>query len=119
MVPHAASLSLNSRDTQWDLDSRLIPGIPAGWQIGYAISWVTGLLGFSQARWWWRFVTRTRTQPPAGLWRFAYECAYWLVFTPLVGPLAMLGVAFWSIVHQVRGFWHLLTWPFRRTAART
>jgi len=119
IVPNSAAASLNNRETQWDLDYRLIPGIPAGVQIGFAISWVTGLLGYSQARWWWRFLTRTRKKTPAWPWRLLYESGYWLIFTPLIGPLALAGVLLWSTVEQFLGLWRLLTWPFRRKQVRT
>ena len=114
VVPNSAIASLNSRDTQWDLDSRLIPGIPAGLQIWYAVSWVAGLLGFSQARWWWRFLTRARTKLPAQPWRFVFEAAYWLVFMPLIGPLALAAVFVWSTIEQILGLLRLLMRPFRR-----
>jgi hypothetical protein len=118
VVPNSATASLNSRDTQWDLDNRLIPGIPAGFQISYAVSWLAGLLGFSQARRWWRFLTRMRQGPPEWPWRLIYEAAYWLVFAPLIGPLALAAVILRSAIEQAVGLWRLLTSPFRRKQVR-
>ena len=118
VVPSSATASLNSRDTQWDLDNRLIPGIPAWLQYWYAINWVAGLLGFSQARWWWRGITRTRAAVLSWPWRALYEAGYWLIFTPLVGPFALAAFFIWSAIEQVIGIARLLTAPFRRKQVR-
>ena len=118
VVPGSATASLNSRDTQWDLDSRLIPGIPAGLQIWYAVSWIFGLLGFSQARWWWRLITRTRANALSWPWRGLYEAGYWLIFAPLVGTFAFAAVVLKSVFDQLYGFWLILTWPFRSKGVR-
>ena len=118
VIPNSATASLNSRDTQWDLDNRLIPGIPAALQYWYGINWVAGLLGFSQARWWWRGITRHWAAELSWPWRTVYEAGYWLIFTPLAGPFALAAVFLWSAVEQTLGLWRLLTSPFRRKQAR-
>ena len=116
VVPRATTASLNSSDTQWDLDHRLIPGIPAGWQVTYIVNCLLGLLGFSQARWWWRLITRRHGKTLNWPWRMAYEAGYWLIFAPLIGTLAFAAMLAWMVFEQLYGMWLLLTWPFRRIA---
>jgi len=118
VVPRAAAATLNIRDTQTDIDSRLIPGLPAWVPWWYGASWAMGLIGFAQARRWWRILTRTRAKPPAMPWRIGYETAYWLLFTPLSGPWAFLAVMAMSIIGQFVGVWRLIAWPFRRRQMR-
>ena len=117
VAPQSTTVSLNSRDTQWDLDNRLVPGIPAGLQLVYAVGWVCGLIGIVEARRWWRFLSRIAGLPVTSqslLMRVATELVYWLVFAPLAGWPAMLVYFLRSVVEQIIGFVRLLAWPFRR-----
>ena len=82
------------------------------------MSWFAGLLGFSQARRWWRGITRNRAAALSRPLRTLYEAGYWLIFTPLIGPYALAAVFVWSAIAQVLGIWRLLTSPFRRKQMR-
>lgn len=104
VVANAVTASLNGTARQWDLEHRLIPGIPAGWQWAYLASWMLGLLGYFQARAWWRFLTRSWQAPPEMPYRIAYELGFWLVFAPLVGPLSVLAVLVRLGVQCAAGF---------------
>ena len=120
VAPQATSASLNSRDTQWDLDNRLIPGIPAGLQYVIAFSWVFGLIAFYETRRWWAFLQRKAAGivPPLS-WpkRIGSELFYWLIFMPLIGWLTFDVMIIKMFFEQVMGFVRLILRPFRRRKA--
>ena len=117
VAPQATAASLNSRDTQWDLDNRLIPGIPADVQLSLAISWVLGLIGFHEARRWWAFLQRkvAGVTPPFS-WprRIGSEALYWFIFAPLIGSLAFGVTVVRVLIDQVMSMVRIVLWPFRR-----
>lgn len=116
VAPQATSASLNSRNTQWDLDSRIIPGVPAGLQMALAVSWVLGLIAFYETRRWWAFLQRrvAGVAPPfSWLGRIGSECLYWLIFAPLLGWLTFDALVIKVVWEQVMGLVRLVLWPFR------
>ncbi len=120
VAPQSTSASLNSRGTQWDLDNRLIPGIPAWLQLWYLVNWFAGLIAFSEARSWWRWLMRRSigvAAPSGRLARVAAETFYWLIFAPLVGWPAIIVYLIRSFIDQVIGLARLLISPFRRSKA--
>jgi hypothetical protein len=120
VVPRTTSASLNSRNTQWDIDNRLIPGIPAWLQYWYLFSWVAGLIGYFHLKRWWRWLRRRAVgaEAPTG-WpaKIGEGVIYWLAFTPLLGWPALMVVLIHAIFDPfaavVRGVGGL----FRRTKA--
>ena len=121
VAPQATAASLNSRDTQWDLENRLIPGIPAGVQLSLAISWVLALIGFHEARRWWAFLQRkvAGVAPPFS-WpgRIGSEALYWLIFAPLIGSLAFGVTVVRVLIDQVMSMVRIVLWPFQRKRAK-
>ncbi len=100
VVPRSTSASLNSRNTQWDIDNRLIPGIPAWAQYWYLMNWVAGLIGYFHLKRWWRWLRRRTVgaEAPTGwLAKIGEGLPYWLVFTPLLGWPAVLVL----LVHSI------------------
>jgi hypothetical protein len=117
VAPQTTTAALNSRDTQWDLDSRLIPGIPALLQYQLLGNWVLGLIGFHEARRWWAFLQRRVAGiVPPFTWpvRIGSELLYWLIFAPLIGSLAFIVTVFRILIGQVMDLVRIVTWPFRR-----
>lgn len=115
VAPQSTVISLNSRNTQWDLDHRLIPGVPAWILYAYAAGWVSGLIAFTETRRWWRFLTRGwLSTAPSWPRRTIMTAVYWLIFTPLVGWPALMSFFVRSIIEQIVAFFRLLAWPFRR-----
>ena len=117
VTPQATTVSLNSRDTQWDLDNRLFPGIPAGLQIVVAGSWVLGLIACYETRRWWAFLQRRlagMTPPFSWPGRIGSEVLCWLLFAPLIGWLTFDVMVVKILWEQVMGMVRLLLWPFRR-----
>ena len=88
VAPQSLSAGLNGRDRQWDLDNRLVPGVPAGWQIWALTGLLFGTVAFFETRRWWRFAMRRLglAERPGtwGSW-FAQGSIYWLLFTPILG----------------------------------
>ena len=115
VAPQATIVSLNSRNTQWDLDNRLIPGIPAWILFSYAAGWVSGLIAFAETRRWWRFLTRRwLSSQPSWPRRVVMNTAYWLIFTPLAGWPALMVFFVRSFIEQAWALLRLLASPFRR-----
>ena len=116
VAPRATAASLNSRDTQWDLDSRIIPGVPAGLQIWYAASSLMALLAFYETRRWWAFLQRRIagvTPPFSWPGRIGSETLYWLIFAPLVGGLTFSVLVVRILWDQVMALVHIVLAPFR------
>lgn len=115
--PQSTTASLNSRDTQWDLDSRVIPGIPAWLQFMVAYSWGVGLIAVYETRRWWAFLQRkvAGIAPPFS-WpgRIGSETLYWLLFAPLVGWLSFNVMIIKIVWEQIMSIVRIVLWPFRR-----
>ena len=118
-----STVEVHARDEarQSELDTRIVPFIPADYQIAYLVSLVAGLLGLPLARGWWeRIWPQERRSEYRGTigWRAAQGVrlvAFLTVFLPLVGIPAFVGSLF---LHA----WGIVTLPLRfvrRLAART
>jgi hypothetical protein len=111
---YAVRASLLSADRQSELDQRLIRGIPAVVQAGYAALFVLGLIGAPVARTWW-----ARVWPPEASPEYAGRAGYWaactarglafaLVFLPLTALVAApynLGGQIWGAVGGPARWW--------------
>jgi len=123
IVASGLRLDLTSRLRQSELDSRIVPGIPAVAQVAYLGLLVLGLAGLGVAREWWQrlWPLEARSDYPrrAGYWaaRSVRGTIFLLVFMPLVA-IASAPSAF------ARGTWRglvaaasIVAYPFRRRRA--
>jgi hypothetical protein len=109
---HAVHINTRTEERQKELDSRIVPWIPAVWQWGYIFLLVAGLIGLGPAgRWFSRFWRPERREDYAG-W-LGYRLAVGLrlavlalLFVPLVAPLALPLAILEGLVEQLRGLWH-------------
>ena len=121
VVPRSTSASLNSRDTQWDIDNRLIPGVPAWAQYWYLMNWVAGLIGYFHLKRWWRLLRRRTVgaEAPAGrLAKIGEGILYWLAFTPLLGWPAVLVLLIHSIFDPLASIIRGVGGVFRKAKAQ-
>ena len=110
--------SMRSAERQVELDQRIIPGIPADFQIGYFVLVVLGLLGVPVSRAWWR-----RLWPPEAATEYAGRTGYLaarivrgsvflLLFLPLTAPMTAplnIGRQLWEAVTAPARLWRWLT----------
>ncbi len=112
VVTTAVEVHARDEARQSELDTRIVPFIPAAYQIAYLASLVAGLLGWPLARdWWERIWPREQRSEYRGTvgWRAAQSVrlvAFLTLFLPLVGIPAFVG----SLVLHA---WGAVTLPFR------
>ena len=121
VVTSALEVHARDEERQAELDRRIVPSIPADYQIAYLVSLVAGFMGWGLARDWWQRIwpqeQRSEYRGAAG-YRAAQAArlvAFLTVFLPLVGVPALLG----SLALQV---WEFAALPFRiarRLSSRT
>ena len=121
VVTSALEVHARDEERQVELDRRIVPSIPADYQIAYLVSLVAGFMGWGLARDWWQRIwpqeQRSEYRGAAG-YRAAQAArlvAFLTVFLPLVGVPALLG----SLALQV---WEFAALPFRivrRLSSRT
>ena len=91
---------MRSTARERELSRRIVPGIPAWLQIGYAAAFVLGLLGLPTVRRWWRRIWPPELPREYGhalgfqSARMARGLAFGLLFLPLAGPFACLALPF-------------------------
>ncbi len=118
-----STVEVHARDEarQSELDTRIVPFIPADYQIAYLVSLVAGLLGWPLARDWWERIwpqEQRSEYPGAAGYRAAQAtrlAAFLTVFLPVVGVPAFLG----SLALHA---WEIAALPFRflrRLSSRT
>jgi len=109
-----STVEVHARDEarQSELDTRIVPFIPADFQIAYLASFLAGVLGWPLARDWWGRIwpqeQRSEYRGTVG-WRAAQGVrlvAFLTVFLPLVGVPALIGSLF---LHA----WGVVTLPLR------
>ena len=112
VVTSAVEVHARDEARQSELDNRIVPFIPADYQIAYLLSLIAGLIGWPLARDWWE---RIWPQEQRGEYRGALGfraaqavrlAAFLTVFLPLVGVPAFIG----SLALQV---WGVVMLPFR------
>ncbi len=112
VVAAGVQADVRSAERQKELDQRIVPGIPADFQIGYLALIVLGLFGIPVSRAWWR-----RLWPPETAGEYAGRAGYWaarivrgtvflLFFLPLTAPVS----APYAVVRQI---WDAATAPMR------
>ncbi len=124
VIIHGAHAYMRSQDRQRELDSRIVPGIPAWIQGVYLGSLLSGVIGWQVAGAWWRrlWPAEDRSEYPSrlgyGLARLIRGVVFVLVFLPVVGIPAMfaaLALGLWEAI-KMPGRW--LRWlAGRRSAA--
>ncbi len=123
IVATGLQLHLRSRDRQKELDLRLIPGIPSGYQWTYVSFLLLGLIGMSAAGPWWRRIwpleERSEYAGRLGYWaaRTLRGTLFLLVFLPLVSPVSAPIAAVRWVWSWVVAIYALITYPLRRRAA--
>jgi hypothetical protein len=112
----AVQASLLAGERQRELDRRLLPGIPAVVQIGYAALMVLGLLGMPVAWAWW-----ARVWPPEAASEYAGRGGYWaaatvrgLVFLLAFLPMAAIAAAPYNLARQIGDAVRRAGWRWRR-----
>lgn len=123
IVNSSVEVVTTSSERQRELDSRIVPGIPAIYQSLYIVAFVLGIVGAPVARRWWARIwpMESRTEYEGRIGYYAAAAVrgliFWLVFGPLVGmasaPANILLKA-WEIVTAPLRLWH---WLRGRTAA--
>lgn len=123
VVSEAVTASLNSKERQQELDWRIVPGVPSVFQFIYLGSVVLGVLAWSTARQWWRYVWKRETLADYPDRRGYYAArgvkflAFLLVFLPIVAlPALMVQTAvniWWWVMAPVR----MVQWLFGKQAA--
>lgn len=112
VVTSAVEVHARDEARQSELDNRIVPFIPADYQIAYLLSLVAGLISWPLARDWWE---RIWPQEQRGEYRGALGfraaqavrlAAFLTVFLPLGGVPAFIG----SLALQV---WGVVMLPFR------
>jgi hypothetical protein len=96
-------MNLLAAERQSELDRRLLPGIPAAVQAGYAALVVLGLLGMPVARGWW-----VRIWPPEAAAEYAGRSGYWaacavrgLVFLAVFVPATAVATGPYNLARQI------------------
>jgi hypothetical protein len=121
-----SAVEVHARDIarQSELDRRIVPGIPADYQIAYIIGLIAGLVGLPVARGWW-----ARIWPPESRAEYAgavgYRAAqvarmaaFVLIFLPLAGIPAALVALILQLVGIVLLPFRFLGWLAARLQAR-
>jgi hypothetical protein len=104
----SAEAMFRSADRQAELNARLLPGIPADLQYGYAALLALGLIGAPVSRRWWRRIwpQEQRSDYPGRLGfelaRAIRYAAFRLIFAPLTSLIS-------APMHLIRRALHLLT----------
>lgn len=112
VVTSAVELVGNSQERQAELDLRIIPGIPSGFQLTYLAGLVAGILGLGVARGWWARIwpPEDRKDYAGALGYHAARCAKFLGFVAIFLPLAG-GPAF--VKTLILQLWAALMLPVR------
>lgn len=114
---------VRDEDRQKELDLRIIPGVPAGLQIGYIVGLVMGILGLGDALCWWRRIwpPEQREDYDRAVGYNAARATRWLgfglVFLPLAGPFALLRLVLQQVWDMMKMPWRFLKWLFGRSTA--
>jgi len=118
VVPVSMHAHVRSAERQQELDQRLIPGVPADFQVGYLLLVLLGLLGVPVSLAWWR-----RLWPPEVASEYAGRAGYiaartiralvfLVVFLPLTAPVSapynLLRQIYEAVMAPVR-WWRWLT----------
>jgi hypothetical protein len=112
-------------DRQSELDWRIVPWLPSAVQYGYLALLVLGVIGIPYARVWfaklWPAERREEFSGAAGLLaaRGVRLAAFTLIFMPAVAPVAGPLSLIRSLLDQVVGVAHIITWPFRAIVRAT
>ncbi|MFN3626115.1 MAG: hypothetical protein ACK4TP_18935, partial [Hyphomicrobium sp.] len=112
VVTSAVEVHARDEDRQRELDTRIVPGVPAWIQITYLLSLIAGVLGWPVASAWFQRVWPPEQREEYGNavgYRAAQSmrlAAYLLLFLPIVGVPALVA----SVLLQL---WTLLTLPIR------
>ncbi len=112
VVTSAVEVHARDEDRQRELDTRIVPGVPAWIQITYLLSLIAGVLGWPVASAWFQRVWPPEQREEYGNavgYRAAQSmrlAAYLLLFLPTVGVPALVA----SVLLQL---WTLLTLPIR------
>lgn len=120
-----AGADIYTRDhaAQEEQDARLIPFLPSIVQIVYLSGLIAGVLGFSTARAWWRWLypNTPQAQGDSRLARFfralPNEATFALIFLPAVGWFALFYQAMTQIVTIILAPFRWLRRIFNRGAA--
>ncbi|MFO0974728.1 MAG: hypothetical protein U1A27_15000 [Phycisphaerae bacterium] len=112
VVSASMEADVKSSSRQAELDSRIVPGIPAALQFGYIGALVLGVMGLPVLRHWWgRIWPAEQRGEYSGLAGFlAARAARLLAFVMLFLPVAGIPAAVWS---GLLGVWFWLTLPAR------
>jgi hypothetical protein len=118
VAPTGVQANLRSAERQKELDQRLLPGVPSGLQVAYAVLLALGLLGVPVSRAWWSRIWPAETASEyagrTGYWAACAVrwCAYAGVFLPLTAIVAAphnLAGQIWEAVTGPVHFWRRLT----------
>jgi hypothetical protein len=125
LLTNGVEASMRSSERQQELDDRIVPGIPAGYQFAYLGGLVMGLLGLPFATAWFKRIWRPEQRADYGH-GLGYQAAratrlllFSLLFLPLAGPpafLCQIAVQLWAIATAP---FRALGWLARKLAGRT
>jgi hypothetical protein len=105
VVTSAVEVHARDEERQNELDRRIVPWLPSGYQIAYLVGLVAGLMGWPVARAWWERIWPREERAEYGSvagWRAAQTArlaAFLLVFLPVAGVPAF----FASLILQLLG----------------
>lgn len=100
VLTNRVQASLRNVERQREIDRRILPGVPSSVQIGYALLFLLGVVGWRTSRGWW-----ARVWPPEQPGEYANasgyhaarairEALFWLVFLPVTAlPAAPVALA--------------------------
>lgn len=112
VVAHAIEAHVRDKERQSELDTRVLPGIPSGYQIAYLIGVVLGVMGLGVARGWWDrlWPAEQRADYDGAVGYVAARMTrlftFALLFLPIAGAPAFLAATALQI-------WGLVKVPFR------
>jgi hypothetical protein len=124
IVASAAELDVRSRQTQEELDIRIIPGVPTYVQYPYFVLLLLGLYGLPVVRRWWLrlFPPKPRSGYASsfgyGMARFGRFVGLALLFLPAVALLAAPVQLVSNTIDGARSILGWIAWPFRAMLAR-
>jgi len=116
IVPSAFEADVTSSTRHRELGLRLVPMIPSGFQIGYLITLVLGVVGLRSARLWWFHVwpKESRREYASLIGYHAARSIRLIVFLAIFLPLVGLPAFVFELARMV---WRWSMLPWRLTAA--